>query len=268
MNQMPTRSSATTVEKAGFDGRGCLAVIATYNEIENLPVLVKQLHHRHPAMQLLIIDDGSPDGTGHWCDQFAQDHADWFQVIHRAGKQGLGSATVCGFQRALERNVERVLTMDADFSHDPLQVDDLLQASLALPEPAVVIGSRYVSGGKIEGWPMSRRIASRCINAFARFWLRLKTRDNSGAFRCYDRTVLEQLDLDDITNQGYGYLEEILFLARRQGVRFHEVAITFRDRVAGESKINAREAFTAVMTLLRLGWNARLGTKSARQRTP
>jgi dolichol-phosphate mannosyltransferase len=179
----------------------------------------------------------------------------------------LGSATLTGFAWALQQGYSHVLTMDADFSHDPRDIPALLQAaglgtadSKLTPSrlstgPAaqpLVIGSRYVSGGRIEGWPWTRRWASRWINRFARFWLRLPTRDNSGAFRLYPTALLRRIPLAQIRNQGYGYLEEILYLALRQGATFVEVPITFRDRTRGHSKINAREALTALGTLIRL----------------
>lgn len=262
MNQMPSHKPDIAVPSSDDPlkdcrGEGCVAVVATYNEIENLPRLVERLHQLFPQLSVLVIDDGSPDGTGTWCDQFQETHP-WFHVLHRSGKQGLGSATILGFQWALKKGLDRVLTMDADFSHSPDEVIRLLQRSLQLTSPGIVIGSRYVAGGEIEGWPLGRRIASRCINTFARIWLRLASRDNSGAFRCYDRAALEKIDLPSIQNQGYGYLEEILYLARRQQIPLHEVPITFRDRVAGESKINAREAINTVWTLGMLGLKLRI----------
>jgi len=261
-----------------LEGEGCLAIIATYNEIDNLPLLLEAIHQRHPRMQVLVIDDNSPDGTGRWADDFARKH-DWCHLLSRPAKQGLGSAAVAGFRWALQRDYQRVLTMDADFSHDPGQIHRLLavagpsdenaagQTGPPLDDPShgthssleepVVIGSRYVPGGQIEGWPWTRRWASGLINRFARLWLRLPTRDNSGAFRCYPTSLLRRLDLGQIRNQGYGYLEEILYLAQGLGARMVEVPITFRDRTRGKSKINAIEALRAIGTLLRLGFQRR-----------
>jgi dolichol-phosphate mannosyltransferase len=255
-----------------------LVVIATYNEIENIQSLLEQIHSRYPAVDVLVIDDRSPDGTGEWVARFAAQHR-WCFIIQRSGKLGLGSAALAGFRWALAAGYTHVLTMDADFSHHPEDLGKLLPASLAgsvapasllVAEPTdtafaavsdgsscIVIGSRYVRGGRIEGWPWSRRLASRWINRFARWWLRLPTRDNSGAFRCYPASLLQRLPLEQVRNQGYGYLEEILYLARLHGATFREVPITFRDRVHGQSKINAREAFLALWTLSGLPW--RLG---------
>ncbi len=240
----------------------CLILVATYNEIENLPGLIAKIHQLHPQIDVLVVDDNSPDGTGQWVSDFRRQEP-WCHLISRAGKLGLGSATLSGFQWALERDYTHVLTMDADFSHDPSEIGRLLEAShveTAAPGPdghkrgqnRVVIGSRYVAGGKIEGWPWRRRWASRWINRFARRWLGLPTRDNSGAFRCYPTALLKTLALEKITNQGYGYLEEILYMAHRQGASFREVPITFRDRTQGTSKINLREALHALGTLFLL----------------
>jgi len=241
-----------------------LVVIATYNEIENIQSLMAEIHSRYPAVDVLVIDDRSPDGTGEWVARFAEQHR-WCYLIQRSGKLGLGSAALAGFRWALAADYTHVLTMDADFSHHPEDLGKLLPvtpAGAAAAASCIVIGSRYVPGGRIEGWPWTRRLASRWINRFARWWLRLPTRDNSGAFRCYPADLLQRLPLEQIRNQGYGYLEEILYLARLHGATFREVPITFRDRVHGQSKINAREALQALWTLSGLPW--RLGS---RQRT-
>lgn len=244
-----------------------LVIVATYNELENLPLLITDIHERHPDLEVLVIDDNSPDGTGQWAQEFALAHP-WCHVMVRSGKLGLGSATVAGFNWAIKHRYSSVITMDADFSHDPGDLQKLLdcrQATSDTAEPArstssgpsrvhrpIIIGSRYVAGGAIAGWPWTRRIASFAINRFARFWLGLPTRDNSGAFRCYPVSLLRELPLQEIRNQGYGYLEEILYLAKQHGGQFTEVPITFRDRTRGVSKINAREALNAVMTLWQL----------------
>lgn len=240
--------------------RPCLIVIATYNEIENLPNLIARIHDLHPSVEVLVIDDGSPDGTGAWVTEFAREN-DWCHLISRSGKMGLGSATLTGFRWALERSYAQVVTMDADFSHHPDELSRLLDASprsadsngnVFNNDACVVIGSRYIPGGRIEGWPWQRRLASRWINRFARWWLRLSTYDNSGAYRRYPIELLRRLPLEQVRNQGYGYLEEILVVARRHGATFLEVPITFRDRTAGQSKINFREAMQAIWTIATL----------------
>lgn len=230
-----------------------LVVIATYNEIENLPRLIEQLLIHAPAADILVIDDNSPDGTGRWCDHFA---AQQFRVrcLHRPGKLGLGSAAIAGFQYALARDYELILTIDADFSHPPQYVPQLVQAVASEDrEVDVAIGSRYVVGGGIEGWPFYRRLMSRAMNTYARTLLGLSVHDVSGAFRCYRTEVLRQIDFADFLSTGYCYLEEILWRLKRTHARFHEVPFVFVDRQLGQTKINLREAVSAVFIILRLG---------------
>jgi dolichol-phosphate mannosyltransferase len=174
--------------------------------------------------------------------------------LHRAGKLGLGSATVAGFRYALEHEYDFVLTMDADFSHHPRYLPDLRGPIEAADSRVdVMVGSRYVPGGGIQGWPLHRLIMSRAVNTYSRLLLGLKVNDCSGAFRCYRSSVLNQIDLDEIRSQGYSYVEEILWLLNRQGARFREAPIVFVDRELGQTKINWREAVAAVFLILRLG---------------
>ncbi len=236
-----------------------LVVVATYNEIENLPRLVDEVFQHAPDADLLVIDDNSPDGTGDWCDEHARQESR-LACLHRTGKLGLGSATIAGFKYAIEREYEFVLTMDADFSHQPKHLP-ALRAGVE-PEGAkfdVMIGSRYVAGGGVAGWPLHRRLMSRVINTYARWLLGLRVRDCSGAFRCYRVTKLQELDFDKIRSRGYSYLEEILWLLSRQRARFGETPITFIDRELGQTKINTREAVLAVLLILRLGLRQWLG---------
>ena len=230
-----------------------LVAVATYNEIENVPRLVDEIFENAPDVDILIIDDNSPDGTGEWCEKrTAEDPR--VSCIHREGKLGLGSATIAGFKFAIEEHYDLVLTMDADFSHHPRHLPEMLKPFQAENnEIDVNIGSRYVSGGGIEGWPLHRRLMSWSLNHYARILLGLRVRDLSGAFRCYRTDVLRQLDFDEIRSQGYSYLEEILWILKRQGVRFSETPITFVDRQAGQTKINSREAVTALWIITRLG---------------
>ncbi len=236
-----------------------LIVVATYNEIENLPRLVAALHEHQPGVDILVIDDNSPDGTGQWCeDAMLQDKH--LHCIHRSGKLGLGSATVAGMTYALENGYEYVLTMDADFSHPPANTGDLLQGVSREEEPVdVMIGSRYVKHGAIEGWPLTRRLMSRAVNLYARMLLGLPTRDCSGAFRCYRAEALRKIDYRNLRSSGYSYLEEILWLLKRSGATFAESPITFTDRVYGQTKINTREALAAIGIIFRLGVKNWLG---------
>ena len=231
-----------------------LVVVATYNEIENLPRLVEEIFRYAPDVDLLVIDDNSPDGTGQWCDERAR-HDSRVSCLHRPAKLGLGTATLAGFRYALERNYRWVVTMDADFSHDPRYLPALRQAVERAEEPCdVAIGSRYVAGGGIAGWPRYRRWMSRGINAYARWLLGLRVYDCSGAFRCYRCELLRQIDLSQFRAKGYAYVEEILWRLQHQRAIFREVPIVFVDRVRGTTKINLAEAFQALMLIARLAF--------------
>ncbi|MBC8356114.1 MAG: polyprenol monophosphomannose synthase [Planctomycetes bacterium] len=236
-----------------------LVAVATYNEIENLPRLIDQIFQHAPDVDVLVIDDNSPDGTGRWCDERVNSEPR-LTCLHRTGKLGLGSATLAGFKYAIERKYEFVLTMDADFSHQPKHLSALragVEADNA--ECDVMIGSRYVPGGGVEGWPLHRRIMSRAINAYARSLLGLRVNDCSGAFRCYRISKLSELDFDNVRSRGYSYLEELLWLLHRKQARFGETPITFIDRELGQTKINSREAIYAVLLILRFGAQQWLG---------
>ncbi|MCL4202611.1 MAG: polyprenol monophosphomannose synthase [Pirellulaceae bacterium] len=238
-----------------------LVVIATYNEIDNLPRLTDEVLQHAPQSHVLVIDDGSPDGTGQWCDErAAQD--DRFHVIHRASKLGLGTATVAGLRYAIEHGFDYALVMDADFSHPPRYIPSLLagMARDARGDGAdVMVGSRYVPGGRIEGWPWYRHWMSRGVNRYARWMLGLRTRDCSGAFRCYRTEQLRQIDLSQLRSRGYSYVEELLWMLKRSGARIGETPIVFVDRQLGRTKINGREAVAALWILFRLGIRNYLG---------
>ena len=225
-----------------------LVALATYNEIENLPGLVDAILKVLPDIEILVIDDNSPDGTGRWCDEQSGNNGR-LHCLHRPGKQGLGSATLAGVRWALEHDYDLFVTMDADWSHDPRHLPELIRAT---DTADVAIGSRYCSGGAIEGWPLPRRIMSRAMNTLSRSMLRLPVRDSSGAFRAYRTSALRQIDLAKVEATGYAYLEEILWHLHRAGASFAEVPITFREHRAGQSKISIREAFGKLQTLVRL----------------
>jgi dolichol-phosphate mannosyltransferase len=229
-----------------------LVTIATYNEIENLPRLVDDIWQVAPAADVLVIDDNSPDGTGKWCDEKGASEPR-LKCVHRAGKLGLGTATIAGMQYAIEHGYDYVLNMDADFSHHPRYVPAILAAMEADGGTDVSIGSRYCAGGGTKDWPFKRRFMSWAVNTYARCLLGLKPRDTSGAFRCYRVSLLKKLDFSKIKSRGYSFQEEILWRLKRVGAQMRETPIIFADRERGQSKINKNEAINALVIILRLG---------------
>jgi dolichol-phosphate mannosyltransferase len=225
-----------------------LIALATFNEIDNLPGLVDAILRVVPNADILVVDDNSPDGTGRWCDERAASEPR-LRCTHRASKQGLGSATIEAMRVAIRDSYQVVVTMDADWSHDPSYIPALLAATAHVD---VAIGSRYCPGGAIEGWPFHRRAASRFLNGLTHLALGLTVRDCSGSFRAYSVERLRDVDLDEVRSVGYAYLEEILWHLDRADARFAEVPITFRDRKAGRSKIGLRDALGKLLLLGRL----------------
>jgi dolichol-phosphate mannosyltransferase len=239
--------------------------LATYNEAGNLRPLVAAIREHAPNAAVLIIDDNSPDGTGKIADELCSELTG-IHVIHRAGKLGLGSAVVAGMRFAIDRRYDYFLNMDADFSHPPRFIPDLL-AGMANHD--VMIGSRYIAGGGVEGeFNFKRKLMSTGINWYARLLLGLTTRDNSGSFRCYRVAKLAELDFDRIRSRGYSFMEEILFWCRQAGCRMGETPILFENRRAGASKINRAEAIHALRILLGLGIDRVLGRTRRPTRPP
>lgn len=232
-----------------------LVTLATYNEIENLPPLIDEIFRQVPDVHILVIDDNSPDGTGEWCvDASKRDGR--IHCLRRPGKLGLGTATIAAMRYAIEHGYDQMANLDADFSHPPRYLPALLAAMEQTVEGQPVgcaIGSRYVPGGGVEGWPMKRQLMSRAVNIYARLLLRLAPKDCSGAFRCYRTDLLKRLDFDRIRSRGYSFQEEVLWHLKQLGCRFAEVPITFVDRVKGKSKIGFRESIASVTQLFRLG---------------
>jgi dolichol-phosphate mannosyltransferase len=227
-----------------------LVALATYNEIDNLPRLVEAVLRVLPDADVLVVDDNSPDGTGQWCNQQAA-REPRLRCLHRPSKQGLGGATLSAARHAMAHGYEIFVTLDADWSHDPSALPELVGA---LDRVDVAIGSRYCPGGAIEGWPWHRRWMSRSLNVLSRVLLRVPVGDASGAYRAYRISKLQQADLQPIKARGYAYLEELLWHLHRSGATFAEVPITFRERRAGQSKINYREAAAKLATLFRLAF--------------
>lgn len=226
-----------------------LVTIATYNEIENLPPLVDAIFAVAPQVDVLVIDDNSPDGTGPWCDKRAGEDRR-LHCLHREGKLGLGTATLAGMRYAIEHGYDFMLNMDADFSHHPRHIPAILAG---MEQADVMIGSRYVRGGGVKDWPLVRRLMSWGVNTYARLLLGLSPRDCSGAFRCYRVELLQKIRFDTIRSRGYSFQEEILWHLKRAGARFAETPILFADRERGQSKINSREALAALGVICRLG---------------
>ena len=223
-------------------------VIPTYNEAENIESLVRQLLALPMALRIIVVDDNSPDGTGRILDRLAAEDGR-VQPLHRPGKLGLGTAHIAGFKQAMQGGAELVLSMDADFSHNPRYVPSMVEK---MGECDLVIGSRYVRGGGTQHCTLPRRVLSWGANTFAKVILGLRARDCTAGFRCYRREVLERVGLDQIFSEGYSFLIEMLLRAQRLGYRIGEVPIVFENRQRGASKISRNEILKAVYTVLRL----------------
>jgi dolichol-phosphate mannosyltransferase len=225
---------------------GTWLVLPTYNEAENVEPIVNavlpRLAEAAPDHRMLIVDDSSPDGTGAIADRLAREN-ERVEVLHRAGKEGLGRAYLHGFEQALAGGAERVMEMDADFSHDPADVPRLIEAS---QDADLVLGSRYVAGGGVSGWEWHRRVLSRGGCWYARTILGVPVRDLTGGFKCFRRSVLEAIDFADVQSDGYGFQIEMTYRALRAGFRVKEIPIVFHERRAGDSKMDTRIAAEAV----------------------
>jgi dolichol-phosphate mannosyltransferase len=229
-----------------------LIALATYNERDNLAPLVEDIRTTAPDADVLILDDNSPDGTGAAADALAAQDPK-LHVIHRSGKLGLGTAILTIMRHAMERNYDWLVTMDADFSHHPRYLPDLLHGK---DQVDVMIGSRYVAGGGVENWPLSRRLMSRSTGGLVRLLLGIPARDTSGNYRCYRVSLLRRANLDNLLSQGYSFQQEVLHRCHLAGARFGETPILFSDRRAGQSKANLKEIVGSLSALLRLGWRA------------
>jgi len=225
-----------------------LVSIATYNEHENLRGLVDSILRSVPEANVLIVDDASPDGTGQLADALAAEDPR-VRVKHRTGKLGLGSAILAGMKIAISEGYDRFVSMDADLSHDP----KYLPALTNLAGCDVKIGSRYIPGGGVENWPLSRYLISRGVNILTRVLLHIPARDASGGFRCYRTSLLKRIDLDHFWSKGYSFQEEMLFRCILAGARVKETPIVFADRREGTSKANVKEMVMSLSVLLRLG---------------
>jgi dolichol-phosphate mannosyltransferase len=232
---------------------GLWLFLPTYNEAENVEGIVRavagELERAVPGdWRVLVVDDASPDGTGAIADRLARE-LERVEVLHRPGKEGLGKAYLAGFARALERGAERVIVMDADFSHDPGYLPALLEASA---DADLVLGSRYVHGGAIADWPRLRRLLSRFGSTYARAVLGVGVHDLTSGFRCVRRSVLEAVEPSTLRAQGYVFNIELTYRALLAGFAVREVPICFRDRTAGDSKMSLPIAFEALVLVPKL----------------
>jgi dolichol-phosphate mannosyltransferase len=227
------------------DQSSVLVVIPTYNERENLPLILRRLHQAAPEVHVLVVDDGSPDGTGKLADELA-DTDERIQVLHRTEKAGLGAAYVAGFRLGLEAGYQVLVEMDADGSHAPEQLPRLLAA---LAHADLVLGSRWVPGGQVQNWAKSRELLSRGGNLYTRLALGMPLKDATGGYRAYRRQVLEGMALESVASQGYCFQVDLAWRAVQAGYRVVEVPITFAEREHGESKMSGnivREALLRV----------------------
>ncbi|MDD5341002.1 MAG: polyprenol monophosphomannose synthase [Patescibacteria group bacterium] len=228
-----------------------LVVIPTYNERENIGRLIKEIFSQNLPLDILVVDDNSPDGTGNLVEEMKKTEPRLF-ILHRNKKEGIGRAYLEGFKWALSKNYEYILEMDADFSHDPRELGSLLESAR---ENDLVLGSRYIKGGKIIGWSWPRRTVSYFGSLYARIILGLGIHDLTGGFKCFKRIVLETIDLDKVKSNGFVFQIEMTYLAKKNGFKIKEVPITFRDRTAGHSKFDKKIFFEALRNvwLLRFG---------------
>ncbi len=231
-----------------------LVVIPTYNEVQNLSKITAALFELNiDDLEILDIDDASPDGTGQVADQLVQQYPGRFHVMHRSGKLGLGTAYIQGFKWALEQGYEYIIHMDADFSHPPEYVPQLLAV---IPEYDVVVGSRYVKGGRLDvRWAWYRRLLSWWANSvWVRVILGTKTKDATAGFKCWRASALQRIDLDRIRSTGYIFTVEMCYLAEKLGFRIKEIPIYFEERRIGESKMDSYVKIEAALRVIELRW--------------
>ncbi|HXD91840.1 MAG TPA: polyprenol monophosphomannose synthase [Bacteroidia bacterium] len=227
-----------------------LVIIPTYNEKENIQKMVEKVFSLKPDFDLLIIDDGSPDGTAEIVKTLQQKFADRLHLLQRQGKQGLGTAYIVGFKWAIERKYDYIFEMDCDFSHDPNDLPRLLHACENGAD--VAVGSRYCKGGKVKNWPIGRILMSYFASVYVRLILWINIRDTTAGFKCYKRHVLETINLDNIKFMGYAFQIEMKYASLKKGFKIVEVPITFIDRIEGVSKMSSKifeEAFIGVIQM-------------------
>jgi dolichol-phosphate mannosyltransferase len=225
-----------------------LIIIPTYNEKENIEKLISEILKQDKDIDVLIVDDNSPDGTGAIVDELKKKNPR-INILHRKGKLGLGSAYILGFKYALKHQYGLIFQMDADFSHNPKYLPKLI---FAAQKYDLVLGSRLVRGGGVVGWPRIRYFTSRSANLFSRTLLGLKPHDVTTGFRCYNKRVLEKINLDGIVCTGYAFLEELIYLTQKSGFSIGEIPIVFVDRKLGKSKMGLKEIISSAKAVIKL----------------
>lgn len=225
-----------------------LVIIPTYNELENIPKLIPEVLSQDECINILIVDDGSPDGTGKFVEDEMKKN-DRVHILKREKKMGLGTAYIAGFKYALQNNYDYIFEMDADFSHDPNELKNFL---IAIKENDLVLGSRYINGVRVLNWPMARLLLSFFASVYTRIITGMPIKDATGGFKCFRRKVLEAIDLNRVKSNGYSFQIEMTFKAYAKGFKINEIPIVFVDRVKGKSKMSkkiVREAVTMVWKL-------------------
>lgn len=238
-----------------------LIIIPTYNEKENLEKIISQLLALGDFINIIIVDDNSPDGTGQIADCLAL-KSNHISVIHRSGKLGLGSAYITGFKYAQENNMDYIIEMDADFSHDPKYINDFLNA---IKDYDVVVGSRYANGIRVTNWPLSRLLISLGGCLYTRLITGLPISDATAGFVCYRKNVLEAINLDNIHSDGYSFQIEMKYNCWRKGFRIKEIPIIFADRLQGTSKMSLQIVKEAIFVVWRLRWKSIMDTIKRKQ---
>jgi len=223
-----------------------IAILPSYDEAENVLPLTADVLSRHPGIEVLVVDDNSPDGTADLVLKAMEDEPR-LHLLRRPGKLGLGTAYLAGFRYALDHGADLILTMDCDYSHHPRYLPAVLAA---MEQADMVVGSRYVPGGGVANWPLRRRLLSRFANAYTRVLLRLPVHDCTAGFRCFRREVIERVDPFSISSSGYSFLEEMVWRVHRHGFRIAEIPIVFEDRTRGVSKIDPSEIYRAAWHVL------------------
>lgn len=248
-------------------GAGALIIIPTYNEVENLPIIIGKVFDVVPEANVLVMDDGSPDGTGELADQVAANDKR-VSVIHREGKLGLGSAYLAGFAEGIALGYEYLIELDADGSHPPEKLPEMLGVIGADPEVGLVIGSRWTDGGQVVDWPKRREILSRSANTYARVMLGVDVHDVTAGYRVYRSSLIEKLDLDGVDSKGYCFQIDMTLRTLDAGAKVVEVPITFKDRELGQSKMSGSIIFEAMEKVTVWGVQRHLpGAKKQREAT-